>query len=329
MKYVTSRVVQPKVVKPFEFTSAMTSFSQSLEEMHAAYDAVVAAEGRVLEMEECLNDCHNALKSIKAYGVNRTNMSVLNSNGKLDAALGLENLQLEALESLSEASKKLLQTKYVAALEGLQDDNQKSLWQKIKDFIAKMWAWIKSWFITDAKSAELVKNCKFEGELDTTATITGLSYGKATNIIKLLADVSKEIIDVKDDGSSSAILERFEVPDGYHSTTMNDYEHDTIGNLGWSDISKATEIKGLVLSQLSTRSRFQQSLAKTLGVKIDEKAKQLAGSQNSINTNVNTIVKACIAPARIQGKLLGLYKREYNKLVMTLVALDKHCKPFA
>ena len=94
MKYVTSRVVQPKVVKPFEFTSAMTSFSQSLEEMHAAYDAVVAAEGRVLEMEECLNDCHNALESIKAYGVNRTNMGVLNSSGKLDTALGFIAAQI-------------------------------------------------------------------------------------------------------------------------------------------------------------------------------------------------------------------------------------------
>lgn len=326
MKYVTSRVVQPKVVKPFEFTSAMTSFSQSLEEMHAAYNEVVAAEGRVLEMEECLNDCHNALESIKAYGVNRTNMGVLNSSGKLDTALGLEDLQLEALESLSEASKKLLQAKYVAALEDLQNENTKTFLQKVKEWIARIWTWLKSWFVSDAKSIELVNNCKLDGELDAEAVITAVNATKAKEIEKELTDLSDTVIN--GETGKQELNRFFDAPDG--STSLKDYERDAIGKLGW-DANAARDLQKFLKEQIYTRAKFKEVMKNTVETKIQTTVRDMETARygESKLTGVINSVKMSMKIGAQQSKLLSLYKRKYNELVMTLVALDKHCKPSA
>ena len=321
MKYVTSQVVQPKVVKPFEFASAMESFSQSLGELYASYDAVAAAEGRVVEMEECLRDCSDALESIKAHGVNRISMGVLNRDGKLDEALGLESLNLEALESLSDASLKLLQTKYTAGLEDLQSENQKTFIAKVKDFIVKLWTWIKAWFVNDAKSIELVKNCKFEGVLDTSATITGVSKAKALTIVEELKTMGKTIINGE---NGEVLLEKLEDPQGTASVT--DYERGTIQELGW-DISGATGIKTHLTSMINTRVAFKQAIDATVRDRIQRNLDSVSAGKEW--EDVKKLVSDAMHDSMIRNNLLKVYRRKYNELVMTLIAIDKNCKPAA
>ena len=141
MKYSIGSTQKP-VVKPFDFAAATEALSDSYIRVSDAYEELVAAEGRVAELELALDNCKSAIQSIEKFGVTATTMAVFNGENELDMALGLENLDLEAIESLGASVKKIRKENYVSGLEGKVAD----FWKKIVDFLKDLWAKIKRWF---------------------------------------------------------------------------------------------------------------------------------------------------------------------------------------
>ena len=138
MKYQLSSAKKPVAAqKPFDFQAAAEALAESLEHTRDAYDEYVAAEGRVIEVEGVLSDCAQALESISKFGIVAQNMALLNDGNGLDRALGLEDLAIDSLESLSASTKAMLQQQYCKGLEGLNDGAKKTLWESIKAFFAK------------------------------------------------------------------------------------------------------------------------------------------------------------------------------------------------
>ena len=315
MKYrVTSSV--PARTKT-DFVASIESLTQSLDDLYTAYDAVVAAEGRVLEAEECLHDCHEALESIKKFGVNEINMSILNKDNILNDAVGLESIALEAITKLTDAEKKLLQSKYTSSLEALEGDSKKSFIAKVKGAIAKIIAWIKEWFISDAKILAVLKECKFEGELDTEKKITALKYEDATKLKTTLEGLVQKV----SNWTLKGLEENEELSGNAFSTDLLEVNNDngTAKDLGWSTANAKT-MRDSLLSEVKSRTTF-----KTF---VDAAQKKIT-AQISGNDDTGALSKGkeLFVQYMRRVRLLNAYKRAFNRLAMSVIAVDKVCKP--
>ena len=309
MRYrVTTPTTTPRAVKR-DFASSLESLTKSLDDLYLAYDAVVAAEGRVIEAEECLNDCHEALESIKRFGVNEINMAILNKDNNLNDALGMENLALEAISKLADADKKLLQSKYVSSLEALESDSKKGFFAKIKDFIAKAWNWIKEWFMSDAKLVAILKECKFEGEPDPDKEITALKYEDAVKTKEELAPYTV----ILEDGTEQENYSNFE-------TKGLDTQRGTAKELGW-DATKAKDLRGEMLNTVRSRADFKRVFDKD----VEELKQTIRSSDEKLIEKGKQRFKLCM----LRIKALQNYKRLFNRLAMSLIAVNKVCKPNA
>ena len=314
MKYrVTSSV--PARTKT-DFVASIESLTQSLDDLYTAYDAVVAAEGRVLEAEECLHDCHEALESIKKFGVNEINMSILNKDNILNDAIGLEALTVEAISTLKDAEKSMLTTKYVSSLEALESDRGKSFVQKVKDMIAKIWAWLKEWFVSDAKLVAMLKECKFEGKFDPEKKVVGLSKENADKAFEFCKTASNNVTNAVN-GEESKSTE-FSPPE-------LSKDNETADKLGWSPASAAA-MRDKLLSEVSTRAKLKEGINKIID-KLQQKVK------GEVNPDGSHPVKGAVASATVnisgvlgRFKVLQIYKKYYNAIGFTLLALDKICK---
>lgn len=135
MKYQVSTGAAP-AAKKFDFDKAMESLTATYERLGEASENLLAVDASLAEVSQVMEDCGSALKSIQTFGVAKENMSLLNgSNNALDDALGLEHLDINAIESLSDSTKKALKKSYEAGLEGVISD----AWDKFVAFLKKMW----------------------------------------------------------------------------------------------------------------------------------------------------------------------------------------------
>jgi len=156
MKYSIGSV-KPVAVKPFDFAAATEALTDTYVRLGDAYEQVIAAEGRIVEAEMAMDTCKSALASIEKFGVTATTMAVFNGENELDAALSLEALDLESIESLGATVKKVRKENYISGLEGMVSDG----WKKFVAMLQKMWEAIKRWFKElfdrNAKYARIVK----------------------------------------------------------------------------------------------------------------------------------------------------------------------------
>lgn len=196
MKYQVSTGAAP-AAKKFDFDKAMESLTATYERLGEASENLLAVDASLAEVSQVMEDCGSALKSIQTFGVAKENMSLLNgSNNALDDALGLEHLDINAIESLSDSTKKALKKSYEAGLEGVISD----AWDKFVAFLKKMWEAVKRFFIElfnrDVKMkrliGELIKS-KDINKIDEEATAPA-GCAKAADVIqaiKLLANLEK------------------------------------------------------------------------------------------------------------------------------------------
>lgn len=207
MKYKVSSAAKPAPKKPFDFAAAYESLQQSFESAVESYNEMVAAEGRVAEIEDCLRDGQTALASIKKYGVTPANMAIVNADNVLDEALGLEKLDLTAIESLSESTAKVLAGNYVKGLEGLDMENVKAFLARLKEFFLKIINWLKDRFFGTAKLVKILKEEKFEGEFDGEVQMTGLEKGDVENCLNALKGLAEHLKKIEGDpvGSVGAV----------------------------------------------------------------------------------------------------------------------------
>ena len=98
-----------------------------------------------------------------ANGVTATTMAVFNGSNELDQVLGLESLDLEAIESLGAAVKKVRKENYVSGLENKVSEYWAKFVQFLKDLWAKIKRWFKELFDKNAKYARLVDEAQKAG----------------------------------------------------------------------------------------------------------------------------------------------------------------------
>jgi len=325
MRYTVTKTAKP-AKKPFNMAEAMEALNTQLESLHISYDEVVAAEGRVVEAEQFLTDCHTALESIKTYGITVENMSVLNTDNGLDQALGLEKLACEAIESLSESSKKLLQSQYVAGLEDLTEDNKKGFIQKVKDFIAKVWNWLKEFFVSDAKVIAMLKECKFEGEISADKQIVGLKYADAKAAYDNLVSLKAHLVDdYKADNT----------PETYDNATESGKpairERGTCADLGW-DAAKAKDYHQKLMNDIPSRQRIKESIDALIQHTRSELAREVgetaAGADSAFKRGVAHVAGwsadklLYLNALKQRWQLLSLYDKNYRTLAFTLIAIN-------
>lgn len=317
MKYTCNcmhkhNAVVPKVVKPFDMAASMESISDAIARASDAYAAMVAAEGRVVEVEQVLSDLADAKQSVEKFGIAVENMSLINRDQILTQSLGLEALAIEAIETLSADTKKMLQSQYVTAIEGQVVDMIKTAIARIKDFIAKAMKYVVEEFTTNAKLAKVLENLKFEGELDTEAKISAISYADAEKCLKILDDMYKNIDKL---AKGEAV--------GAEGDTIPDSTSDTIANLGWTK-EKAAEMCKNVQSMLPKVKAFNDAWKK-----FQADAKKAESEGNTEDKGVLEKIKAAMKNMIDGRKVTGKYVAGYRKLAFTLIAIDRKCKAAA
>ena len=154
MKY---SITSAAPAKKFDFAAATEALSDSFLKMGDAYEQIVATEGQIAELETALDNCNCAIQAIEKFGVSATTMAVFNGSNELDRVLGLEDLDISAIESLGQSVKKVRQEQYTAGLESKVGE----YWQKFIAMLQRMWEAIKRWFKElfdrNAKYARIVK----------------------------------------------------------------------------------------------------------------------------------------------------------------------------
>ncbi len=101
---------------------------------------------------------------VKQYGINRTFLSLHNSNGELNNLVGIQFPACEAMGSVGNPNSHTSRA-FIAAMEDEQGGAinavmkfLKAVWAKIKAFFAKIWEKIKAFFrFSNQKEAELLQ----------------------------------------------------------------------------------------------------------------------------------------------------------------------------
>jgi hypothetical protein len=293
--------------------ASMESISIAISRASDAYTAMVASEGRIAEVDQVLTDLADAKQSVEKFGIAVENMSLINRDQNLTQSLGLEALALEAIETLSEDTKKMLQSQYVTAIEGQVVDMIKTAIARIKDFFVKAIKYVAEEFTTNAKLAKVLDNLQFEGELNAEATISALSYDDAEKCLKILDDmyqgIDKLVKGESIEGDGDAI------PDS---------SSDTVANLGWTK-EKAAKILKDVKELLPNVAQFNNAWKV-----FQAEAKKAEASGNAAaakeDKGVLEDLKAALAKWLAGRKITGKYIAGYRKLAFTLIAVDRKCK---
>ena len=232
MKYMVSGMKPVAVKKPFNFDAAYEALEQSFRKASDAYEALVTSGSAVEEFEACLRDGAAALESIKKYGVTPQNMSLINEGNQLDKALGLEALDMTAIESLSESTKKLLQDNYTKGLEALGSENLKSFVQAIKDFFKKILEWLKERFFGLSRLTKILENTKIEGELDGEKKITAIACDDIKAILDDQTEFSDSVHTIAEAGGKPAagFMQDLDALDkkGSEAGTLPEKKEDTV-----------------------------------------------------------------------------------------------------
>ena len=304
MKYgLTPTKIVPK--KNANFAAAVEALTESLDRMSSAYDDLKAAEGRVLECESVITNATMAVESIKQFGIAAQNMALLNGKDHdLDRALGMEDLDITSIETLSAATKDMLKSQYLTGLEGKTAEFFKALVERVKAFFAKLVGWLKELFTGTNKVKELVKALKFDGTgWKTDAKVSALSHD---NFLGALGDLEK----------LGGWADKDDYEDITTQTKSYDKTYGTAKELGWTSPVLASEAMGRFL-KLSSSEKFAKKWNKIQA----QYRKDITA--NAENPESKDTLLHHLDDWRNSSKVTGLYNKLYKQCGFTLVALSK------
>lgn len=324
MKYQLASVKPVAAKKPFDFEAAAEALNESLERTHEQYQQYIAAEGRVLEIDDVLSDCKQALESISKFGVVAQNMAILNEGNGLDQALGLENLAIESIASLSESTKAMLQKQYCAGLEGKLSEGFNKLVEAVKEWFTKAIAWLKEFFTGNAKIAKMVSEAKFDN-IDFDAKCAVYSSKDCAAMISRMNDIRKAMGDLAGSSNNYGDVTGGGSDNNVDTLAMKaeaeaggpDVERQVkkLSELGWgSDLAK-------IVTDFKAASKPTEMDATWKKVQDDYRAAISKTDESKIDA-LKTKFKAW----RTVGKLTGIYGRLYKKVGFTLLTISKKQK---
>ena len=296
--------------KPFDMVASMESISAAIERASDAYANMVAAEGRVIEIEQVLSDLADAKQSIEKYGVAVENMSLINRDQNFTSSVGLEALSLESIQTLSADTKKMLQSQYVTAIEGQVVDMIKTAIARIKDFFAKMVKYLADAFTANAKLVDVVKNLKFDGDLDEEASVSAISAEDAETAVAGLKTMAGDMDKLRKGEEGSTV-------------TVPEAKSETLKALGWTK-EKATALKDKFVSEVSTVKAFSDAWKEFQG-----EAKKAEAEGNSDDKSVLDKLSAYMKKWVAARKVTGAYVATWRRVAFALIAVDRKCKKAA
>ena len=329
MKYSIGSTQKP--VKPFDFAAATEALTDTYLRLGDAYEQVVAAEGRIAELEMAMDNCKSAVQSIEKFGVTATTMAVFNGSNELDQVLGLENLDLGAIENLGASVKKIRKQNYVSGLEGKMSEMWGKFVQWLKDLWGKIKRWFKELFDKNAKAVRIVKEAlakdafKYlpqdkKGKMLTPAQ-ANIALDAALNILSVVQSSFGKLDDAKLSAAGIKIGEggKLEKTEKFNEI----FEKKEIEVKEW--IAGATAVakrfEGVAVG--SEAKKFAQSADKVMADAV--KAAEDAAKADGATDEQKEAAKKAATDRKNQATLFNQYLSVYNTLVSmvgnTLVGL--------
>lgn len=301
--------------KPFDMAASLESISVAIDEAVSLYSNVVAAEGRVDEIETVLRDLGDAKQCIEKYGVSVENMSLINKDNGFTDNLHLESLAIESIQTLSADTKKMLQQQYTTAIESQVVDMIKTAIARIKDFFVQVGKWIANQFDINAKLAKVVQNLKFDGELPDDAEVSAMTKDDAEDAIKALKDLAANISKIK---SGDLNTDDKKVPESAKAK---------VSELGWKaeDVRK---IRDDFVKEVGGVKAFSDAWKEfqTEAKKAETDANGAAAKEDkSVLDSLRESMKKWNAGRAVTGKYAAIWR----KVAFSLIALDRKFKSAA
>lgn len=321
MKYMVSGMKPVAVKKPFNFDAAYEALEQSFRKASDAYEALVTSGSAVEEFEACLRDGAAALESIKKYGVTPQNMSLINEGNQLDKALGLEALDMTAIESLSESTKKLLQNNYTKGLEALGTENIKSFIQSIKDFFLKIVEWLKERFFGTAKLVKILKEEKFDGEFNGETQINAIEFSKAEALLSTVESNAAELDRLANGDDLQASADKINEETTY---LVPDKKADTVAALGYTKDNIGGLKDKFVTAATGTVAKMDASWKK-----IQANYKKFEAETKGEDPSIIEKGKMWFKGLRAASKCMGQVNKALQAVGMSILAAKKAFKAAA
>ncbi len=258
------------------------------------------------EINEVYDNCRMAYKSIEKFGVSVETMSLLNEGNSLDRALGLQDLALESIASLSEATKKALKHNYIAGLEAAEDGMFKKMVEAVKQFFQKIWEWIKELFTSNAKITKVTQEIAKQGikELDADKKVVAVKFDEFDKMLDVVDGAYEKLMDSVAAREPTTV----ELPDVKAAR-----EEAAVKDLGWD----ANKLKGACAKFIAFATK--KDMAKlTTALKTLEKEAAEAASKNIVEE-----WKAKMGAAKKFNGWLRLYAKVVRQCGLTLIALSK------
>lgn len=317
----------PQAKAPLDMQAAFESLNESFDAVVESYKMYVEAVGRVEYVEDVIKDSKSALESISKYGITAANMALLNEGNSLDKALGLENLAIESLESLSASTKAMLQQQYCKGLEGLNDGAKKTLWESIKAFFAKLIQWLKDFFTGTAKMIAIVKELKFE-ELDPNAELVVHSYEDCKSMLSAADQADKVLAECTDriklgaaDTESMTVEEVVQKAD---QLKIDSFKKDKgkLSELKWTAQTAAEIQKEFI--RLGTTNKMDANWKA-----IQAEYTTIIGKTGEATEDAEKRAKKAFGKWKVAGRLTGQYNKAMRAVGLTLFTLAKANKKAA
>ena len=329
MKYSIGSTQKP--VKPFDFAAATEALTDTYIRLGDAYEQVVAAEGRIAELEMTMENCKSAVQSIEKFGVTATTMAVFNGSNELDQALGLESLDLSAVESLGSSVKKIRKQNYISGLEGKLAEYWKKFVEWLKDLWGKIKRWFKELFDKNAKAVRIVNEAlskdafKYlpqdkKAKMLSPAQVT-LALDAALNVLSVVQSSFGKLDASKLEAAGYKVGEGGKLEKGEKFNEI--FEKKEIEVKEW--IAKATEVAkrfgGVAVG--SEAKKFAQAADKVMADAV--KAAEDAAKADGATDEQKQAATAKATERKNQAALFNQYLSVYNSLVSlagnTLVTL--------
>lgn len=311
MKYMVNSQKKAPVVKqvaPFDMAATLEALSASIEAAGIAYGEMVAAEGRIAEVEMVLSDLSDAKASIEKYGIAVENMALINKGDNLTECLGLESLALDAIETLSADTKKMLQSQYVASLEGQVGEMIKAAIARIKEFFAKVASWLAKVFDVNAKLAKVCQELKFEGEFNADYEAKVLSFEDAKAGIEALKKAVEDLDKAKKD-------ESFEVT----PVKLAESVKGKVGEKGYT-AENVAQLRDMFIKEVGSVAKFNATW-KELSAE-GKKAQSEGGEDQSVLDKLNAALKKWQKARSITGG----YASAFRTIAFTIIGVGRAFK---
>lgn len=270
-----------------------------------------AAEATNMMFDQLLMMYHH----VKRFGIDRTFLSLYNSNGQLNNMIGYRFPSCESIDSVG-SPRSQMSAAFIAAMEDEQGGVFTKIWNwikaqcaKIYNFVLKIIEWFKDKFINTGARIEKLKkvlnNCTFKSADEIDDNLTAADAGKILDVLKTPAakSIGQAIADATKEAAATAKILESEMAD----KSINEYK-DTSG--------LSQDVNSKVAAGIEGKAAELQSLA-------DQVKKDLSAASGAVP--VKTIYKKLSSPQAVL-KEIAVIEASYKELARLRATIEQFGK---